>query len=133
MAQTEASTRRVPDPPVFITGAGRAAIRDLALEYAQAVLHSETAELADHRHALLVVVHELEQTDQAYRNFAGIARARQILDATRAPGPCPGSGKVVPAVSTDGDGVTTCHDCHRPHLTAEVPGFTYRLVEDHTR
>lgn len=135
MAHPEASTRagaRVVDPPATLDGDSRAAKRRLALAYAQDVLHSPAAGLGDHRHALLVVVHELEQVEGAVVNLAGIARARKVLEAARRPDRCGGSSRLVYATHTDGDGVVDCPACGCPRLTEAIRGCDrWRVVEEH--
>lgn len=135
MAITEASTRRAADPPVALGASARAAKRRLALDYAHAVIEAPASTPADRmivdlRHALLVVIHELEQVEEIERHRVGLDRARRALDAARREELCVGSGLFVRAEDTDGDGVGTCPACRRYRPTRTIDA-RWRVVADH--
>lgn len=139
MAITEASTRRAADPPVVLGASARAAKRRLALDYAHAVIEAPASTPADRmivdlRHALFVVIHELEQVEEIERHRVGLDRARRALDAARRDAHraelCAGSGLFVRAEDTDGDGVGTCPACRRYRPTRTIDA-RWRVVADH--
>lgn len=135
MAITEASTRRAADPPVVLGASARAAKRRLALDYAHAAIEAPASTPADRmivdlRHALLVVIHELEQVEEIERHRVGLDRARRALDAARREELCVGSGLFVRAEDTDGDGVGTCPACRRYRPTRTIDA-RWRVVADH--
>lgn len=116
------------DPPAPLDAAGRAAVRALAIEYARSIIDTPTgATVADLRHVVRVLVHELDAVTPT-----GPAAARQALaEARTRPQLCPGSSHFVPADVVDDDGVVTCPRCHAPQLTIDLAGGRWHAVIAH--
>lgn len=107
------------DRPVTLDAAGRAAVRALAIEYARSIIDTPTgATVADLRHVVRVLVHELDAVTPT-----GPAAARQALAEARSrPQLCPGTSQFVPADVVDDNGDAVCPRCHVPQMTMDIDG-----------